>query len=423
LERRRLDLEGARVTVGDPATVKYLEEVVDGVNAAQAVYALSLLSDTPGYNLEPLLHRAARSPLSELRTKVYELARRLQTNALVDEAVAVVEKAPARDAPAETRAAAAYALVASAAKSRLARMLLDHPNPVVLEGALDALRDFPDLAQEAITREWLAHEAQHADPARRRRAAVALGVRGDQGTEVLHHLLTDSDPRVASAACRAAGVLGNRSYLDALVRSLRDGHTRGEAITALGAFGARITGTLGDILQDASVPVTLRRQVPRVLKLISDQRSVDVLLQSIGDPDISVRAAVLKALSRLRENAPALRYGEKNVGKQVLAEARHYFELHAALKPICDHEPAGPATRLLARSIDERLLQTIERLFRLLGLRYPPKEIYAAYVAVHRKTEELAVALEFLDNTLESTLKKVVVPLLESSEQTSERGR
>ena len=66
------------------------------------------------------------------------------------------------------------------------------------------------------------------------------------------------------------------------------------------------------------------------------------------------------------------------------------------------------AARLLSLTIEERLKGTLERLFRLLGLRYPPKEMYSAYRAVSRRQhDEATAALEFLDNTLERDLKRV----------------
>jgi AAA family ATP:ADP antiporter len=71
-----------------------------------------------------------------------------------------------------------------------------------------------------------------------------------------------------------------------------------------------------------------------------------------------------------------------------------------------------------------RLQDTVERLFRLLGLRYPPKEIYAAYLAVNRRrAEELSAALEFLDNVLDRELKRVLLPLLDAPAHLAEKGR
>jgi len=79
---------------------------------------------------------------------------------------------------------------------------------------------------------------------------------------------------------------------------------------------------------------------------------------------------------------------------------------------------------LLVRTIEERSHGTVERLFRLLGLRYPPKEIYAAYLAVHHhRPEQLAAAMDFLESILDRELKRVLLPLLDAPAHLAERSR
>jgi AAA family ATP:ADP antiporter len=198
---------------------------------------------------------------------------------------------------------------------------------------------------------------------------------------------------------------------------------RGAAIEALAAYGPTITGTLADILEDPSGPAAIRRQIPRTLRLIVHQRSVDVLIRALDQPNLVLRTSVLKALNRLRETAPGLNYSGQFVAEQIRQEARCYFELNAALTPFRDEQRTRAAS-LLARTIEDRLDQTLERLFRLLGLCYPPREIYSAYLAVNqREREQLSAALEFLDNVLERDLKRVMMPLLDEPDQMIETGR
>ncbi|MDQ2946970.1 MAG: HEAT repeat domain-containing protein, partial [Acidobacteriota bacterium] len=262
------------------------------------------------------------------------------------------------------------------------------------------------------------------DPKRRRLAALAVSARGDQGTEVLHQLLNDNDPAVVEAAFHSAGSLQNREYVPAMVRKLSDPKLRGAAIEALSAYGERIVGTLGDLLHDDQVPLSIRRQIPRVLRLIPSQRAVDILLGFISDPNLGLRAGVLRALNRLRESAPKLDYGAKSVTEQVATEARYYFELYAALEAF--REPGTPRTpaALLASTLEERLKATIERLFRLLGLRYPPRQVYAAFLAVRSgQRDEHAAALEFLDSVLDRDMKRIMVPILDDPAMLAQRGR
>src|SRR4029077_13594306 len=51
LESRRLDLDGARITVTGAETVKLLETTIAEGTPRQAAYALGLLADAPGYDV------------------------------------------------------------------------------------------------------------------------------------------------------------------------------------------------------------------------------------------------------------------------------------------------------------------------------------------------------------------------------------
>ncbi len=413
LEARRLDLEEMRIKVDDPETLGILENALGNPSPRQVVYALGLLAAAPGYDLRPRLAALKDHASPDVRGKVFELARQAAFDGALDSALKEVwASAPGQDGP--VRNAVSYILSQSAEARELTKLFLDHPNWVVAESALEAMQR--EAAEDFVTNEWLAAAAGSADPHRRSVAALAVGVRGDQGTEVLFRLLSDPDPAVAAAACRAAGSVRNRAYVPALVQWLADARVRAAAIEALAAFGAGICGALGDMLHDANVPVAARRHIPRVLRLIPEQRSANVLLGAIAHPDLTIRVAALKALNRLRQTAPELDYGRPAVTRQILDEARHCYGLHAALAPLQAHRQRGTAAALLARTIEQRLAQTLERLFRLLGLRYPPRQIYAAYVAVNRgRAEEFTAALEFLDNVVDRDLKRVVLPLLDTA--------
>lgn len=424
LELRRLDLESARITVSDRATIALLERTTRGDNGRQAAYALELLSQAPGYRTEGLATELAHSPHGEVRAKVYEVARKNQLRALADTALAEIRNARADGASGAVREAVLYAMWVSEERPALAGRLLEHPNREVPAAAIDALADYPDAARDLIGHEWLAAMSADRSPERRALAARAVAVRGDSGTEALYRLLNDRDPMVVAEAIRSAGLIRNREYLPPVIRHLTNPHLRGAAVAALSAFGPRIIGTLGDILEDESAPVNMRKNIPRVLREIPSQRSVDVLMRALEIRDLTVRTGVLKALNKMREAHPGLDYRCPGLIAYVHQEARGYFEFHSRLAPLRERQSPPPAADLLARTLKDRLTTTLERLFRLLGLKYPPRQIYAAYLAVHRRQgEEFTAALDFLDNILERDVKRVMLPLLDEESVLARRGR
>jgi AAA family ATP:ADP antiporter len=424
LELRRLDLDALRVNVREPGIVRLLEETARSGHPRQSAYALSLLTEAPGYHLEPILDELARHQAPEVRARVYQIARDRKYPKLADQALAEIRSARSGDTSPSLEAAVEYVLAVSTDTPDLARRLLDHPNDVVAETAARTLASHPETAQAIFTPEWIAERAASNDPRIRVLAAIAIRSRRDGDEIVLSRLIMDPSPRVAVAACQTAAALENRAYLEPLLQRLAGPKVRAGAIDALAVYGERIVGTLGDVLLDDTMPVTVRRQIPRVLQRIPVQRSVDVLLEAVNEQDLTVRSATLRGLNNLRETHPSLNYGRDSVQRQILSEARYYYELSAALAPFRERKN-GTASGLLARTLQERLESTLERLFRLLGLRYPPREIYAAYIALyrHQSKEQATAALEFLDNVLEREVKRIVLPLLDDEIRVTQSGR
>ncbi len=419
---RQLDMESTRVAAQDAETIRLLEQAAEGDNPRQAAYALSLLAQVSDYDPGPLLRLAAGSPFPEVRRAAYELAGSRGDGELIEKASADLTESDAD----LSRAAAAYLMTVSPERWRIAREMLEGGHYPAAEAVLEFVSSSSGEVRELVPKEWIDRAAEDSDPRRRALAALAIGaVGGDESAGTLRRLLQDPDEGVIAAACRAAGRLGDREYLPGMIEHLSDPRVRHAAIESIAALGPQICGALWDLLVDDRLPVKLRRQAPRVLKLIPDQRSVDVLLESLDCEDLSIRVAVLKGLNHLRETAPGLQFDDNLVTRQVFREARHYFELNAALAPFIEtKERSRSAANLLGRTIEDELRRTLERVFRLLGLRYPPKDIYSAYLAVsRRRAEEVSAAVEFLDSVLDRDLKKILLPLLDASDNVLTHGR
>jgi hypothetical protein len=428
LDNRRVDLHLERITVTDAHTIALLESTATGKNSRQAVYALATLSEAPGYDIRPLLKSLADNPTHEVQDTVYELGAALRFDGLLGQALVQIrevvqgETQTVEDSP---HAAVAYALTVSNDRNTLAAELLNSRTPAIVYGTLDGLRNDTGLAKHLISPEWLGGMAESSDWRYRAFSAKAIEVIGGEETEILHRLFEDRHPEPAKAACRAAAAIQSRWYLSDLIRALGRSAVRGAAVDSLAAYGPAICGSLADVLLDEAVAPARLRVQPRVLKKIPHQRSVDALFSALGQKNLTVRGAVLRALNSLRETAPELRFDNTALTEHFLSEAHHYFQLNAALQSLSKHNE-GPrtATHLLVRSVESDLRESLARLFQLLGLRYPPKEIRATYRALSRPgTEEAAAAMEFLDSTLEPDIKRVLLPLLDAPEYTLDRGR
>jgi len=167
---------------------------------------------------------------------------------------------------------------------------------------------------------------------------------------------------------------------------------------------------------DEHAPLAIRTQIPRVLRLIRDPRSVEVLIGCLNSPNQAIRTAVVKGLNRLRQSAPHLEMAAAPINEQIRGEATECFRLHALIDPLrAASHPRAPSA-LLVRTLETRFGQSMERLFRLLGLRYSPNEIYNTYLSLQSgNADRVTAAHDYLDSLLERDLKRVVIPLLDAS--------
>ena len=73
------------------------------------------------------------------------------------------------------------------------------------------------------------------------------------------------------------------------------------------------------------------------------------------------------------------------------------------------------ARKSLIEILESRLDDNLDRIFKLLELKYPPDEIDTVYKNIKSDKTDLRVnAIEFLDNLLEVNLKKILIPIIET---------
>ncbi len=248
--------------------------------------------------------------------------------------------------------------------------------------------------------------------------------------EQLFPHFNDPDPWVVKAAIRAAGRTEHPMFIRQLVRFLPLPAFRREAVQALAGYGRPLPPFLRELrLEWAGTRPELVRWFPSVLREIPSPASVHVLLELLDMEDPVLRENALHALNALRNRYPHLKPENREVVRRILREARQYQDmlpvLYQSIYQRLVHPPdhLSPSERSvlearmgLARLLEQRLDRSLERIFRLLGLKYPSEDIMAAYADFRSPKEELRVnALEFLDNLLEPNLKKVLVPIMESA--------
>jgi len=244
----------------------------------------------------------------------------------------------------------------------------------------------------------------------------------------LHILLNDKSEDVVRAAILGAGETRQTEFIPILIRLLGVIEFKEVVVKALTGFSPQITDILQDHLKNSFVSRSIRLGIPAVMSLIGTQKSVNILLQNLEQRDPALRYEIIKALNRLRANFPFLKFESKNVVKMIVDEVRDYLGILSALyAQVGNHsKPVNPsnttfvdevsqAREALIKKVEGRLDYNLERIFRLLGLKYPPRDIYDAYLGLRSSEPDLRInAVEYLDSALEMNLRKSIIPIIET---------
>jgi hypothetical protein len=176
-----------------------------------------------------------------------------------------------------------------------------------------------------------------------------------------------------------------------------------------------VAGTLAERLVDASTAIEIRRQIPRVLREIPTAESLAALMRHRDGSDTVLDYRVLKACNRIRRANPELSFPCEQVRNDLETEVRSYwlgFLQHRAVFSA----GGGAAESFLSQVLEERLAQTVNRVFRRLALVYPPHTIYAAYRGrVSGQASLRGNAVEYLETALSAEDRDLVLPLLDET--------
>ena len=244
----------------------------------------------------------------------------------------------------------------------------------------------------------------------------------DLGKDFIALMLDSDDAEVAREAILAAGETLDERYLLRVIDFLSEAPFRPHAKSALVQYELGLVALLPGYLKRNLIEMADIRRLPAVIERIGTQQSVDLLfalVERYHPEDLELRLEVLRALNTMRRDFPVLQMPTKRIFRLILAETKNYQTTIANLEAQLYLSTRGTDKLKAARNgllvlLRKRLEGNLDRLFRLLGLRYQPGDIIPIYRGLQSATHrEKISALEFLDILLENNLKRVVIPVVE----------
>lgn len=311
------------------------------------------------------------------------------------------------------QATAIAALVAHGWEAKGAASLTEFAAQAPLEARVALAAAITELLREGLGNEPTG-TGERATARGDRLAAIRARFEG-----ALMVLADAPEKAVAASAARALGTLRSELAIPRLIRMLGSRSLRPDARQALATIGPPAFVALSAALADHTLDVGVRGNIPRALvEIDAAQASTQLMRALLEEPDGFLRFRVLRALGRLRRFDPNLTLDSKILETAVDRTFEAAFSsLHWRLefRRHRDEEPARetPSHELICSLLVDRYTHAVERVFRLLSLRYPQEDFERVYRSLRsRDNRQRGNALELLENLLVGRVRDLTLLLV-----------
>ncbi len=438
IEKRIIDPEEQTVNLEDAAVFQNLTKVLEGNNEKQILYVLNLMENVKNDRFVPKFKLLINHPSSSIKVKTFEIISKYDNVDFIFEATELVEHNDQ-----DVRVAAMKHLCNhSLNKFDTLNRFLHHEDYLLQTSALicaaqesredDELNEainLKSIIDELIEDRYKRNESDEAKNFIKISIARVIGTaKNPELYSYLHKLLGQEPPEVLEAALFNAGQTKAKEFIQPLIDHLNTMLLRTSAREALANYGEDVIEILHKYLWQVETDKNKKMAMIKVLALIGSQNSVNVLTELLEEKDLRLRYEVIKALNKLKVKFPFLEFDEGKIELEIHEEIKNYYRillelnnqnnLHSKPGKVENNETelkTAKARRLLIKALEEKVDINLERIFRLLGLRYTPKDMFNIYLGIVSKIKILrANAIEFLDNVLDSKLKSFIIPIVES---------
>ena len=440
LEKRSIDLDDQTANVKDASVVESLIRVLSGKNERQTLYALHLIENVKNDDFIPYLRKLIHSPSPEIKVQLLRIMNKYENVDFSSETDTLIQD---EDFDVKVKAMCYIMRHSPGGREKVLELLSDPDYKVRSAAFLSVAYEYNDnknFREKLDAKELFYQFVDQCNQIDLRKnelhflkGTVAKGIGILKIPDLypfLVNLLHDDSPEVIRGAMNSAGSTRDPVFVPILIQYLNTNLARLQARDALRSYGEEIIDILEEHLENPSEEMRIRIGITRVLALIGSQKSVKVLAKHLKQNDLQLRYELVKALNKLKGRVLNLKLDKQFLRSHIMNEIRHYYRILSLVyrqKKSFDTESVGryseesperrvTAQKLLLNTLEEKLDVYLKLIFRLLGLRYPSKDIYNAYLGIISKKSDLrANAVEFLDNILDANLKKLLIPLVEET--------
>ena len=298
LARNRIQFHTDKIEITDPEAIAQVQAQFASTDPGRVVGSLEIAKRIKGVDLLPDV--VALTDHAEPRVRAGASAFLGQAGSRA--ALPRLRELLHEDADPGVRAKAAQAIFLLEENTDLTKVrpFLDDPDLQVRMVALSFLLGSEKEEERRLGDEVLARLAASADPQERIAALDAvMNQKAQTCTTTVLAALDDPVPEVCCRAALAAAAVNCPGVWGELLQRLGEDRLQPIELAALGQADAGIVPQLSALLLDTDRPIRVRRQSAQILGRIGGEAALDVLLERLHRPLLTVPLDAARAASRI----------------------------------------------------------------------------------------------------------------------------
>jgi AAA family ATP:ADP antiporter len=244
--------------------------------------------------------------------------------------------------------------------------------------------------------------------------------------DILKTQLKSDNIQIVNVAILSAAKTLNMQFIDTIIAYLSRKETRKNGIEALMIYGEPIIEIIAEKIKSEDIDLENATYAILVIENFASQKAVNTLIQLTSGTEHTVKIEAIEALRRLKWKHNHLQIKDRFIVDKILDECHLYQNTLAVIHSQIviqyktkDNVPKSKAVdearKGLISLLELRLDRQLQRIFRFLGIKYPPNDVDSILNTILKGKEEQRIhAIEFLENILDSQLKKELIPVAES---------
>lgn len=244
--------------------------------------------------------------------------------------------------------------------------------------------------------------------------------------DILKEQLASKNLKLQNTTILSAAKTLDQQFIDLIIDHLSGKETRKTAIEALFSYGEPIINILVNKVHKETIKQDDATYVIAVIEKFASQKAINGLKKLTDRTEHPVKIEAIEALKRLKWKYPNLHIKDRFIVDKILDECHLYQNTLSVIHSQIiiqykkkdnskENTEITEARKGLMLLLEQRLDRQLQRMFRFLGIKYPPNDVEPILnIILTGKEEQRIHAIEFLDNILDNQLKKELIPIAES---------